>query len=31
MGIDIDNVSKNFDFKDLFISHVPTEVHIKAA
>jgi len=31
VGIDIDNASKKLDLKDLFINHVPAEVHIKSA
>lgn len=31
VGIDIDNASKKLDFKDLIISHIPAEVHIKAS
>ena len=31
VGIDIDNASKKLDFKDLIISHLPAEVHIKAS
>ena len=30
VGIDIDNASKKLDLKDLTISHVPAEVHIKS-
>ena len=30
VGIDIDNASKKLDLKDLTISHVPGEVHIKS-
>ena len=30
VGIDIDNASKKLDLKDLVISHVPAEVHIKS-
>lgn len=30
VGIDIDNASKILDFKDLSLSHIPAEVHIKA-
>ena len=28
IGIDIDNASKKLDFKDLFLEHIPAEVHI---
>ena len=31
IGIDIDNASKKLDFKDLSLSHIPAEVHIKSA
>lgn len=31
VGIDIDNASKKLDLKDLIISHIPAEVHIKSA
>jgi len=31
VGIDIDNASKKLDFKDLIISHIPAEVHIKTS
>lgn len=27
-GIDIDNASKKLDFNDLFINHIPSQVHI---
>lgn len=30
VGIDIDNASKKLDFKDLTLSHIPAEVHIKS-
>lgn len=30
-GIDIDNASRKLDLKDIVISHVPAEVHIKSA
>ena len=30
VGIDIDNASKKLDLKDLTISHIPSEVHIKS-
>ena len=30
VGIDIDNASQKLDLKDLTISHVPAEVHIKS-
>lgn len=30
-GIDIDNASKKLDLKDLTLSHIPAEVHIKSA
>ena len=30
VGIDIDNASKKLDLKDLTISHIPAEVHIKS-
>lgn len=29
VGIDIDNATKKLDFKDLTLSHIPAEVHIK--
>ena len=29
-GIDIDNASKKLDLKDLTLSHIPSEVHIKS-
>jgi len=29
VGIDIDNASKKLDLKDLTLSHIPAEVHIK--
>lgn len=31
VGIDIDNASKKLDLKDLTLSHIPAEVHIKPA
>ncbi len=31
VGIDIDNASKKMDLKDLIISHIPADVHIKTA
>ncbi|MCK4596230.1 DUF2283 domain-containing protein [candidate division WOR-3 bacterium] len=31
VGIDIDNASKKLDLKDLIITHIPAEVHIKSA
>ena len=31
VGIDIDNASRKLDLKDLVISHIPAEVHIKSA
>jgi len=31
VGIDIDNASRKLDLKDLFISQIPAEVHIKSA
>ncbi|MCK4255359.1 DUF2283 domain-containing protein [candidate division WOR-3 bacterium] len=31
VGIDIDNASKKIDLKDLIITHIPAEVHIKSA
>jgi uncharacterized protein YuzE len=31
VGIDIDNASKKLDLKDLTLSHIPAEVHIKSA
>ena len=30
VGIDIDNASKKLDLKDLTITHVPAEVHIRS-
>jgi len=30
VGIDIDNASKKLDLKDLTLSHIPAEVHIKS-
>lgn len=30
VGIDIDNVSKKLDFKDLTLNHIPAKVHILA-
>lgn len=30
VGIDIDNASKKLDLRDLTISHMPAEVHIKS-
>lgn len=30
VGIDIDNATKVLDLKDLSLSHIPAEVHIKA-
>jgi len=30
VGIDIDNASKKIDLKDLTLSHIPAEVHIKS-
>lgn len=30
VGIDIDNTSKKLDLKDLTLSHIPAEVHIKS-
>lgn len=31
VGIDIDNASKKFNFKDLTLSHIPAAVHITPA
>ena len=31
VGIDIDNASQKLDLRDLTISHVPADVHIKSA
>lgn len=31
VGIDIDNASRKLDLKDLIISHMPADVHIKSA
>ena len=31
VGIDIDNASRKLDLKDIVISHIPAEVHIKSA
>ena len=31
VGIDIDNASKKLDLKDLTLSHIPAEVHIKSS
>ena len=30
VSIDIDNASKKLDLKDLTLSHIPAEVHIKS-
>ncbi|MBI3602392.1 MAG: DUF2283 domain-containing protein [Candidatus Omnitrophica bacterium] len=31
VGIDIDNASRKMDLKDLFLSHIPAQVHILSA
>ena len=31
VGIDIDNATKKLDLKDLTLSHIPADVHIKSA
>ena len=28
VGIDIDNATKKTDFKELFLNHIPSQVHI---
>lgn len=30
VGIDIDNASKKLDLKELFLNHIPAQVHILA-